>query len=1568
MDYYLDPDTGEYIPANEVDTNLYDIVPLPEAMPQRVRPEEDEAGWLQTLSSIGVPAMTSISNAVAGGAELLGDLSNTEGLSSWGKRQRELGNVLSDWDMQRLNLDPGGAKSLAYNITGRGLPMAAAMLGSGGMAAPFLTTTTAQNFGERYGELKEQGAGPGDAGLGALGSSAMNLVLNKIGLSPAFKVGKPLGSKVLQTGMIDPVTNVVGEVGDMLIDRAASGKVPTFDEFALRAKGGVVGGLTMGPALAGVAHVGQRLGGGGQSTQATRMTPQMDAEINSMAEQIKTFPKPEPTIKGDEVIAQNTFPEPIQKTVAEVETKPAKEDIPVAQTEQEIELELSKIDPEITADATIEDAPQATLDPQEFPIQRIRVEDIGVDPDLMQYKASDDTETGTNERDRIKGKNWDEQKAGNIQLFEPKKPLTSGPAAGKRFIAADGHHRVEFANRLGNVNALNAMIMREADGYSAADARAKAAEINIANDKGTIYDQAKYLRSQAEIHGKDASLARAAEEGIRGRNAATVAFDAEDNLYTAFVREVVTPEQAVAIASAAPGDDAKQRAGIDIIQRQRREDPNIELSGSEISDMLQALDIAAEEKAAGWVQQDIFGKDSVDVAMASATRIRDRMQILRRTLSENIRAVKNLSKRPDIAERFKIPIGDPSAKLAKVKALEQEYHRSKRWGLYPDLKAYAKDPNADPEMFVDNILQTGSAPIPDPNQVGMFERMGGEGGGTRIISDITNTVRDLFTPEGIDEIAQSIGDNVSTQKTETSERFFEGRVGIFEPKYHIGVGSKVLSATRKGMTFPKTVFVDKFPHARPVFDTAMKQEADIHTRASTLMKDADPYMLLKDRTKVDKVLRALRRVGDDVPVTPENLKRLGLDDAEVKAVYAYRQVMDDSIELFRDSLYRRYKPKPDSEDPEGDWLAYKDKVDNYIAHKKSINYVPFSRFGDFFVDVKDASGERVEFYQFDTKAAMMQKVRELAPQKHLKITKGQMKNPPHEAYEQLPASLLAGFESIDPEIRNQNKKLPPQGFMEHMLEAKLMAGETEDLGRSLVDYVVGISRYTSLSDARPKWDQAIASIDPKREPGLYKYAKEYKDYMTTSQEEWQSLRQLFAMYYLAGNPKSAAVNLSQTLTMTYPQLTKFVSTGEAKGIWFKNLRRARQYLNNGEQFRKSHPELGKALDEAWAAGVTNEAEFRQLTGRARGKDPTRRSYSDVAMILFDSAEKLNRVHAFMSGYDAASKQGLKGEQRIQFAQDFVNDTQFIYSKANRPEWARGRKAAAFTFRSFTGNWIRQLRNHLFSEDWPVAARMLGAMGALGGAAAMPLMKELIKGFESAGHDPEREIRKVLGDGALGDVFMYGIPNLAGINISGAIGLGELAPDLERGADSAILRGALGVPYDFFVAKPAKAAWLLNEMDSPYRAVEALLPEGLRNPAVTVRGMMEGWRAPDLEPYIEKPTPYQLGVKGLGFTPTELAKQYKIKHSADLLDEQSRENDNINFKIAKALFNKDKAKLRKLLTDLAKHNAKAPAHRQIKPSDAAIESHMLGMIAPDAARMRRTPEKARPEMLEILNRR
>jgi hypothetical protein len=331
-------------------------------------------------------------------------------------------------------------------------------------------------------------------------------------------------------------------------------------------------------------------------------------------------------------------------------------------------------------------------------VRRIPGETIALRPDVMQFKQTIDSRTGQTEEHQanIVG-DWDDIKAGNLLLWEPSDPAQYGLAGEQKYLVANGHGRFNHGQKLG-VNSFNAQILREADGVSAQEARIIAAWANIADGKGTIFDQANFIRNEAGLAGENAAVARARQIGARSRKAEAIAINAAPDLYASFINEQISPEAAAAIADAAPGNAGLQRLGI-----QRALAGN---SPSQINNFLLAAQLEARTPQPSEAQMDLLGSD--DAAIRRAEQAGERAGNLQRELDQQIQSVAGAAKRPEKARALGVDVKDPESINARLAVLRSLRERARAWHNDPPVREMVLAGELDPPQMIEKL----SGPVP----------------------------------------------------------------------------------------------------------------------------------------------------------------------------------------------------------------------------------------------------------------------------------------------------------------------------------------------------------------------------------------------------------------------------------------------------------------------------------------------------------------------------------------------------------------------------------------------------------------------------------------------------------------------------------------------------------------------------------------------------------------------------------------------------------------------------------------------------------------------------------------
>jgi hypothetical protein len=314
--------------------------------------------------------------------------------------------------------------------------------------------------------------------------------------------------------------------------------------------------------------------------------------------------------------------------------------------------------------------------PRTAPVKRISASAIATRPDLMQFKRMDDLVTGENHADKLTGQ-WDDLKAGNLLLWEPLNPAAPQLAPGMKHIVANGHHRFAFG-RLQGLKSYNAQIVREADGFSHKDAARLAAEINIADGKGTIYDQVKFIRNLADTNGNKAVLKAAHRIGSRGQAAHDIVRNASAALFNSFINEQISPETTRAIANAAPVNEAAQRIGIKVARNG--------MAPENAANFVKAFMV--ETKGFNSQQMELLGNNDDDMRLLD--EMSKRATQYQRAIREQISAVSGAVKKPVVAAKLGVNVDDPKAVAKKLMQLREDLEESVHWQLNPVLVAKFK--------------------------------------------------------------------------------------------------------------------------------------------------------------------------------------------------------------------------------------------------------------------------------------------------------------------------------------------------------------------------------------------------------------------------------------------------------------------------------------------------------------------------------------------------------------------------------------------------------------------------------------------------------------------------------------------------------------------------------------------------------------------------------------------------------------------------------------------------------------------------------------------------------------
>ncbi|WP_051294904.1 PLxRFG domain-containing protein [Maridesulfovibrio bastinii] len=610
------------------------------------------------------------------------------------------------------------------------------------------------------------------------------------------------------------------------------------------------------------------------------------------------------------------------------------------------------------------------------------------------------------------------------------------------------------------------------------------------------------------------------------------------------------------------------------------------------------------------------------------------------------------------------------------------------------------------------------------------------------------------------------------------------------------------------------------------------------------------------------------------------------------------------------------------------------------------NYFPHHRYGNYYVAVygkgKDGKRECIYREHYDAKTTLQAnkigdaKLRALKKKypDALNWDKGKNKKLPDEVYgvpidtnalEQIVTSAASSI--ADPErageIRTQLSQavsdvLKTRGWGSHAIGRQGIPGhEKADIRKVLYDYKAGLTGWLTKMEASRDFTKAVGEIDARKNPKLYKYALTYVRNMLRNSDSIDravgNFKALAFAWYLGGNVKTAALNLTQNIITGAPRLG--METG-ASGV--KVLKAAGDSLVAGLTKDKNlKSDEQRLMNDMYKEGVITEAFLDEIKGQVSGMSGSR--YWNQALkwlgVPMAVAERFNRAMLALAAYRAARngqitrastlkslglKRGEKAsyEMAKKFAEIVVRDAHFVYGKANMPQAMRdssfGRVflSTSYTFRTFSHNLIRLWSWMLKSQGKAGAkafTKSLASTAVLGGVTALPFYYSLMAVFQSlTGNDDDwtEEIRKSLPENdTMRDIVCYGVPSVAGVNLGGSLSMEvPLAKEIQPGqTPSSIVREnlgeILGIPYDLIVEKQSKASQAVDAGDK-MRAIEAVAPTVLKNVMAAYRLFTEGQTSVSGKPINEpgKYGPRKLSfveaiTKGMGFQPIANTKNW-----------------------------------------------------------------------------------------------
>lgn len=615
----------------------------------------------------------------------------------------------------------------------------------------------------------------------------------------------------------------------------------------------------------------------------------------------------------------------------------------------------------------------------------------------------------------------------------------------------------------------------------------------------------------------------------------------------------------------------------------------------------------------------------------------------------------------------------------------------------------------------------------------------------------------------------------------------------------------------------------------------------------------------------------------------------------------------------------------------GQYSDTKRKVEKIFVTAKNLKlagYAPLMRFGKWTVTVqsidpttgnvlRDDEGKPLTEYfgKFETEGEAIS-VRHQMEERYkdrddIKVKAGVDSQAAHELYAGISPETIALFgEAVGANEVTQKyyqMALSERSALKRRLERKGTAGYSEDLPRVLSNFITSNGRFAAQRFYLRDLNNAIKYI-PQEKGDVKDEAMRLKQFVMNPNDPAAPVSSVMFAWFLGGSVAAALVNMTQPVMMTGPYLSQHgVATAS------KALAKAIPYAMGKKEITDA--ELKAALKRASQEGIVDAQEIFHLYSvgaqgvasglvnslarlpgvgsaiKAGSEDARARINAFLTLwgSMFSLAEGFNRKLTFLAAWDVAKAN--KEANPYAFAVRAVNETQGIYNKVNRPNWARNAAGRIIlTFKQFSLMYI-ELLSRMWKRGGPEGKRaaliMLAMLMLASGEEGLPFAQDLDDLIDTIGQmfgldtnmrrNKRRLAHEILGK-TLGDLFLYGVSAQLPIDLSGRLGLGNMIPgtgvlkpsdEQMRGRNVAEIFGPTAG-----MATQIGDAYDAATEGNPGKALQNLAPKAIKDLMAAGEMTKKGY-ATDAKG--RKVVDVGLGdavAKGVGFNPTKVAQEHR----------------------------------------------------------------------------------------------
>ena len=353
-------------------------------------------------------------------------------------------------------------------------------------------------------------------------------------------------------------------------------------------------------------------------------------------------------------------------------------------------------------------------------------------------------------------------------------------------------------------------------------------------------------------------------------------------------------------------------------------------------------------------------------------------------------------------------------------------------------------------------------------------------------------------------------------------------------------------------------------------------------------------------------------------------------------------------------------------------------------------------------------------------------------------------------------------------------------------------------------------------------------------------------------------------WMLLTSPAYYLQNMTQPFMMSLPVLAGkhgYAKSASAMTTAYRELTSVLSKNGLGEETYGKLPSDVRAAIESLVNSGHIDISLSQDLGRWRssGDQNIAAKALDKIKSISEDVEAINRVVTAVAAYRLEKDTGTSQDKAVEYAGKVVYDTHGDYSGFNAPRVSRqgfGRLATQFRkFQLIQLSLIAKLSSQAFGsaspEERAIGKKALaytlthtfavgGVMGLPGFAAIAWILGKAF-GDEDEPDNPEATLRKMIGDDAMADLLLKGIPKLAGVDLSGKLGMGQMLSllpytdiELSRDGYAKVVTAAMGPFIGGIMPKVVDGVAQMANGEY-YKGIETMAPTGLGQ-------AMKGYRA------------------------------------------------------------------------------------------------------------------------------